>query len=256
MRGILGVLTLHAVLGCASGPAPSPTPPASQTGPGETEAGGDTSSSPPLRAQREAFMQSCMPRALSPDYCECGFEQFRVIFKDVDFNKELPPGDPHLTRLKEQTLEVCASKLREDQVQANFVKGCIDGDDRKKPYCSCAWPALRKSLAVSDFVLADLDGPRFFDAKKSMVVACKGKFPPDVARSDFMTACTKDQTSEKVCDCLWRKLKAKFTMEELAAGTADVRTAPGLTECRGNAPKGAELETERNGNASELAFAP
>ena len=253
MRGILGVLTLLGVLGCAGSPAQNPNQPPPATRPGETEASSDAASNPPLRAQREAFMQSCMPRALSPDYCECGFEQFRAIFKDVNLDQELPPDDPHLTRLKDQTLEMCASKLREDQVQANFVKGCIDGDDRKKSYCSCAWPALRKSLAVSDFVLADLDGPRFFDAKKSMVVACKGKFPAEVARSDFMTACTKDQSTAKVCDCLWKKLKAKFTMEELAAGTADVRTAPGLAECRGNAPKGARFETAPN--VSSLAFA-
>jgi hypothetical protein len=252
MRGILGVAIVQCALACASGPAPSPNGPDPQKGPGETEAG-ESASSPPLRAQREAFMQSCMPRALSPDYCECGFEQFRVIFKDVDLNHELPPDDPHLVRLKEQTLESCASKLREDQVQANFVKGCIDGDDRKRSYCSCAWPALRKSLAVSDFVLADLDGPRFFDAKKSMVVACKGKFPPEVARSDFMTACTKDESTAKVCECLWKKLKAKFTMEELAAGTADVRTAPGLAECRGSAPKGAAAE--RVERATALACA-
>ncbi|HEV8549287.1 MAG TPA: hypothetical protein VGQ57_09665 [Polyangiaceae bacterium] len=244
MRGFMVVVVLTGVSACAERPAPN-SPPAEKTasGPGETES--DTSGNPSLRAQREAFMQSCMPRALSPDYCECGFEQFRAVFKDVDLTKDLPQDDPHFKELGERTLENCASKLREDQVQSNFVKGCVGGDERKRSYCACAWPALRKSLAVSDFVLADLEGPRFLDAKKGMVVACKGKFPAEVARSDFMTACTKDQTTGKVCECLWKKLKAKFTMEELAAGTAEIASAPGLAECRGKAPKGASLTSER-----------
>jgi hypothetical protein len=193
-----------------------------------------------------------MQTAESPDYCECGFEQFRIIFKDVDLSHKLPPDDPHLERLREQTLDVCASKLREEQVQTNFVEGCIDGNEKKRPYCTCAWPALRKNLSVPDFVLADLEGERFFEAKKSMVLACKGKFPAEVARSDFMAACTKD-TSEKTCACFWKKLKAKFTMEELAAGTADISSAPGLSECHGKPLKGAE-----NGLRSEaepLAYA-
>jgi hypothetical protein len=86
-------------------------------------------------------------------------------------------------------------------------------------------------LAVSDF-LGDAEHPRFVDAKKQMVVACKGKLPVEIPKSEFMAACSKgDAEREKPCTCLWKKIKAKYSAEEIAAGTADVQSVPGLAEC-------------------------
>jgi len=186
-----------------------------------------------MESQREPFMQGCMKNVKAPDYCECGFEQFREVFKDADLNQAPPDSDPRLVKLREQTQAACASKLPEDQVKASFVSGCIGDDQRKAAYCQCAWPALRKTLALSDFVVGDTGGPRFLEAKKAMVVVCKGKFPADVAKADFMTGCTKgDAGKGKVCECLWKRVHATFTTEEIVAGTADVNAAPGLDQCK------------------------
>jgi hypothetical protein len=234
---LVTVAALSLVSACASsapppastGEAPSAASATPAENPAPSAAVGDK---PSIESQREPFIQGCMARAHSPDYCDCGFQQFREVFKEFDPSKPIEAADPRLKALQEKTQSNCASKLDEEQVKANFLEGCVSGDERKSAYCKCAWPALRKNLSVPDFI-GDADTPRFFEAKKAMVAACKGKLPVEIAKNDFMTGCTKAQPEqEKRCTCLWTKIKAKFAAEELAAGTADIDTVPGLKECK------------------------
>jgi hypothetical protein len=185
-----------------------------------------------MDSQRDPFMNGCMKKVNAPDYCSCGFDQFREIFKDADLGQSLADTDPRFVALKERTQSQCASKLPEDQVKGSFMDSCIGDDKRKAPYCKCAWPALRKTLAVADFI-GDFQGPRIDDAKKAMVLTCKGKFPAEVAKADFFTGCSKGDASRgKVCECLWKKVRAKFSVEEIVSGTADVKSTPGLDQCK------------------------
>jgi hypothetical protein len=184
-----------------------------------------------MESQHKPFVEGCVQKAHSVEYCECGFRQFSDVFKDADLTQKLEPGDPRLKTLQEKTVANCGSLLSEDQVKKNFLDGCIAKDDRKNAYCNCSWQALRKHLAVTDF-LGDGEQPAFVDAKKKMVVTCKGKLPVEIPKTEFMTECVKgDATREKPCTCLWKKIKAKYSAEEIAAGTADVESVPGLTEC-------------------------
>jgi hypothetical protein len=185
-----------------------------------------------MEAHRDPFMEGCRERAQSEEYCSCAFDQFREVFADVDVSEPLPENDPRFTKLKDRTVAACGSKLGEDQVKSNFVTACVGGDGRKDAYCACAWTSLRKKLEPADF-LGGAQTPAFIDAKKSMVAECKGKFPEEVARFEFMGACTKQQaTREATCTCLWKKLRVKFTTEEIAAGTADLNAVPDLDECK------------------------
>jgi hypothetical protein len=55
----------------------------------------------------------------------------------------------------------------------------------------------------------------------------------DLAKSDFLLGCTKEQEgSEAMCNCLWKKVSSHFAPEEIAAGTADLSTVPGLSACK------------------------
>jgi hypothetical protein len=120
-------------------------------------------------------------------------------------------------------MSACSSKLTEDAVQQSFSTSCVGGEDRKAAYCGCAWTALRKKLELADF-LTDFKGQRFDDAKKSMVVACKGKLGDDAVKADFMRGCTAQAPAEgKMCDCAWKKLRAKGSAEEIAAGLVDLK---------------------------------
>jgi hypothetical protein len=186
---------------------------------------------PTIESQREPFMERCVSKARAPDYCECAFGQFRDVFKDADLSAELEESDPRLQALQEKTITACGPKLGEEQVKANFLQACGGGDPKKQSYCTCAWPALRKELSVVDF-LGDGNTPRFTAAKKSMVVACKGKLPMGVTKKEFMAGCAENRPDrEATCTCLWKKLKAKYSSEEIAADVADVKSVPGLDEC-------------------------
>jgi hypothetical protein len=216
----------------SSGAAASTAPDSSSAAPGASAAspGGD-GSKPSIESQREPFMRGCMKKVQAPDYCECGFQQFREVFKDADLSQDAPDGDPRFKTLKERTVTACASKLPEDTVKGGFLTGCSGGDARKTPYCQCAWTSLRKGLSLVDF-LSDFEGQRFDDAKTTMVAACKGKFPDAVAKTEFLGACTKNNPAgATTCACIWKSLRAKYSTEQIAAGMADVKSTPGVDKC-------------------------
>jgi hypothetical protein len=209
------------------GASPAPGPETSEPAAAPKAAGGS------LEDQREPFVKSCIPKAHSKEYCECGFEQFKEVFKDADLSKPLEEGDPRVAKLRQQTSTACASKLTEADVKGNFTTACVEDDSRRATYCDCAWTSLRKKLAYADFIALDENDPRFVDQKKVMVVDCKGKFPTEIAKLDFMKACTQGQpTAESSCTCKWNKLKKQFTTEELVAGTVDVASVKGLADCK------------------------
>ncbi len=183
-----------------------------------------------IESQREGFMTVCVAKVPAPDYCECAWDQFREAFKGTDLTRAPAHDDPRMVSFQQKTLATCGTKLPEEAVKTTFIKSCAGDEPRKAPYCQCAWPALRKTLAVTDF-LGDFEGPRFDAAKKTMVVACKGKFPVDLAKADFMEDCTKGApTGAKRCECAWTKLTAKYSAEAIVAGTLDMDTVPTLTK--------------------------
>ena len=230
----LAVSALLALTACAPGQPKSPDgeeKAAEAPPPGEPGDPQKSDSRPLLELQRGPFMKTCLSAAGSGEYCACGFEQFREVFRDADLLAPLRDGDSRLAILRERTIAECASLLSEEQVERNFLDGCEDGDARKRTYCACAWRAMRKDMAVSDFVGTGLESPRLEQAKRSVVKTCRGKFPEAVAREEFRAACAKSET-EASCACLWKKLRAQFSVEELATGTADVDSAEGLDACR------------------------
>jgi hypothetical protein len=213
---------------CASNPPPQATSPSTSDSTDKATEGDGAADGKWADGQRESFMTGCATKVKAPDYCSCGFDQFRQVFKDG------PPAgssDPRLKALGERTKAECASKLPEDLVKASFLRTCVSDDKRKTTYCECAWPALRKNLAVVDFT-TDFEGPRFDAAKHSMAVACKGKFPTDIAKAEFLKGCTKEAPGQaKACECAWKKISAKFSTEEIVSGTADLQAA-GVGECK------------------------
>jgi hypothetical protein len=183
-----------------------------------------------MESQREPFVQACLKKVAAPDYCACGFEQFKEVFRDANLSQ--PADEARLARLAERTSAACATKLPEEPLRNSFVQACAAGEARKAGYCQCAWSAMRRTLPLPDFV-GSFTGPRFDEAKRSMVKVCKGLYPIDAARAEFVRGCTKgDASRDTECDCKWRKVNARFTAEEIAASVADVRSVPGLDQCR------------------------
>ncbi|HEY1958138.1 MAG TPA: hypothetical protein VGH28_21105 [Polyangiaceae bacterium] len=178
---------------------------------------------PTIESQREPFITTCMHKMTAQNYCSCAFDQFKDVFKDADLSQK--PSTEQLESLRKKTIDNCASKLTDAEVKPNFTTACVGAEPRKQAYCDCAWSALRKKLEPADFV-SDFEGPKFDDAKKSMVTVCKGKLPEQVAKEDFLGGCGKapGQTT-KTCECTWKKLRAHAGPEQIAAGLVDLKPA-------------------------------
>lgn len=231
----IGPATLGLALFGCGGPKPAEAPagePAASAEPAPSESQPASEQPRNIEDEREGFMKSCAQKSRSPEFCNCGFEQFKAVFKDADLSKPLAPGDPRLAELQKRTTSACASKLTEEDVKDGFMRGCVAGDERKSAYCTCAWTSLRKKAPYADFI-GEANEAKLEEPKKAMVVECKGKFPADVAKFDFMNACTKgDSSLEKGCSCRWDKIKKQFSTEEIVAGTVDPSTAKGLADCK------------------------
>jgi hypothetical protein len=234
LRKVALPLVAFALLACGGAAKPAAEPGAAGDAPAEEGAeAAAPAESGSIEDQRGPFVKSCMEKSRSKEYCECGFEQFKSVFAGDDLSKPLEPGDPRVAELQKKTASACASKLSEEEVKASFLQGCAEGDERKSAYCNCAWPSLRKKLSHTDFIGVSGDDPRFTEPKKAMVIECKGKFPVEVAKFEFMKGCTQGESAaESSCGCKWDKLKKQFTTEELVAGTVDVAAAKGLTDCK------------------------
>lgn len=167
-------------------------------------------------------------------YCECSFDEFKVVFKEADFSKPLAQGDPRVAELQARTTKACAGKLPESDIKASFLGACVEGDNAKSPYCECAWTSLRKTIAYTDFVGENaLDDPRGVEARQTMAADCKGKYPAEAAKKDFLQVCLQNAGgTESACGCRWAKIKKQFTVEQIVAGTADVAAVKGLKDCK------------------------
>jgi hypothetical protein len=235
----LALLTGSAtVAACGGGATPASTtpPPAGSQAPAPSASASQASApaqdpDAKLEAQRDAFVSKCMAHGASvtKDYCECGFDQFKAVFKGVDLDKTEPTKEQY-EQVKTKTVAACADKLSESTIKTSFVTSCSSSDTRMGGYCECAWTSLRKSLSLADFA-TDFSGPRFDDAKKRMVDDCKGKMPESVVKDIFVGSCSKQSGDAKACECMWKKVRAKYSAAEIAGGVADVKSVP-VAECK------------------------
>ncbi|RYZ08376.1 MAG: hypothetical protein EOO73_07960 [Myxococcales bacterium] len=224
-------------LACGGSTEPAAAPAASAAAPAPAPAPATETPAPKVETvedQRESFIGSCVQKTNQRAFCECSFEQFKIIFKDADFSKPLVDTDPRVAQLQSETSKACAGKLPEPEVKASFMDACVEGDKAKSGYCECAWTSLRKTLSIADFgnesALADERG---LAARKTMVTDCKGKYPAEVAKKEFLEVCVKNTGgTDAVCNCRWTKLKKQMSVEEIVAGTGDVASVKGLKECK------------------------
>lgn len=178
---------------------------------------------PTVESQREPFVATCMQKVPLHDYCSCAFDQFKEVFKDADLSQKADPE--RLAALRQKTTEVCNAKLTDAEMKPLFTSACVGSEPRKESFCGCEYASFRKTLSPGDF-LGDFEGPRFDDAKKAMAKACKGKLPEPIAKADFMEGCKKNAagaSASKFCECGWKKVRAKATPEQIAAGLVDLK---------------------------------
>ena len=191
---------------------------------------GSESTKPNIEAQRDPFVQACMRKMPANAYCNCAFDQFKDVFKDSDLTSK--PSEAQMESLKQKTVGNCASKLTEPEVKSSFATACVGDNAKKQTWCDCEWTTLRGKLQLGDFV-SDFEGPKYDDAKKAVATTCKGKLGEDIAKGEFMQGCNKGAGTDhqKACDCMWKKLRGKSSVEEIAVGAVDLKKA-GLETCK------------------------
>jgi hypothetical protein len=209
-------------------------PPAMDAGPATTASAAPVQDAgpakPDIEAQRDPFVQACMRKMPAQAYCNCAFDQFKDVFKDSDLTSK--PTEAQMESLKQKTVGNCAARLTEPEVKGSFASACVGDNQKKQGWCDCEWTALRTKLQLADFV-SDFEGPKYEDAKKAVATTCKGKLDEPTAKGEFMQGCNKGAGAEhqKACDCMWKKLRSKSSVEEIAVGSVDLKKA-GLETCK------------------------
>lgn len=183
-----------------------------------------------IEAQRDPFVQACMRKMPAQAYCNCAFDQFKDVFKDSDLTSK--PTEAQMESLKQKTVGNCAPKLTEPEVKGSFSSACVGDNTKKQGWCDCEWTTLRGKLQLADFV-SDFEGPKYDEAKKAVATTCKGKLDEPIAKGEFMQGCNKGAGTDhqKACDCMWKKLRTKSSVEEIAVGAVDLKKA-GLETCK------------------------
>jgi hypothetical protein len=191
-------------------------------------------SRPSIESQRAPFLEGCMKNLPVAAYCECGFVQFAAVFKDADLSKEVPQADPRMQQLSDRMRSECSATVPEATVKDHTMESCIAGDATKTPYCDCAWTELRSKLPLAE-IWAYQPPPtaQWLDAKKGIPKACKGKYPRELAANEFLDACKSDGAkTEKQCQCVWKKLSKRFSIEEIVVGAAELSQVKDLDKCK------------------------
>ncbi len=232
LRGFAWLLVVI-VAGCGTTKPANVLPPASAPATSQHAPAPPAKDKPTLQSQRGPFVDACMQSIGSREYCECGFVQFEGLYKDVDFEKEPPKDDPRMGQLAIKMKEACSDKFPEPKAQEQFMQSCTENEPKRDPYCNCAWTELRKSLSVSDILNYPPGDAKYVEAKKGIPKACKGKYPIDLASSEYLEACKAgSQRTDKQCQCMWKKITKKLSVEQLVAGPSEITKVSDLDKCK------------------------
>jgi len=144
-----------------------------------------------------------------------------------------PKDDPRMELLGVKMREACADKFPEPKAEERLLQSCSGNEPKRGPYCSCAWTALRKSLSVSDILDYPPGNTKYAEAERGIPKSCKRMYPAELALNGYPISCKNHgQKTQQQCQCMWKKILKKFSVEELVAGTGDSTKVSDLSRCR------------------------
>ncbi len=235
---VCAVFAFTAIAACGGGTPESTTPPPSTSASASSSAAASaapSASAAPvdpqakLEAQHDPFMTKCVSPMTSKEFCECRWDQFKTVFKGMD-PETAKPTKEQVDDFNGKTSAACGSKLTEPPIKSNFLSSCSSNDKRLDSYCECAYGSMKKTLSLFDFIF-NQTAASFDDAKKRMTEECKSKMSEPALKDIFVGACTKESGDNKTCECIWKKVRAKFSPAQIASGSADVKSVP-VAECK------------------------
>jgi hypothetical protein len=182
-----------------------------------------------VAALRDGYLASCRQRTRSDEYCDCAFGQLETALLAAEEPAPFPPTDPRAAQLERDIFEICSRDLPQDEIEAAFKAACVGGDPRKQPYCDCAWTNLHQQSEASTLLVPNGAPARY---RGEMALACRGQYPAQLAREDFIRECSAGHTAAvSACACKWDKLTQHYTVEQIIAEVAEPSHVSGLSSC-------------------------
>lgn len=105
---------------------------------------------------RDEFVNDCA--AGTPDlapYCTCAWTELRKTFSIPDFADKETMGSRRFAEAKKAMSRKCGSKMPEQVVRDEFMRGCLKVDVQAKSFCSCVWKTLRTKMSPAEIASAE-----------------------------------------------------------------------------------------------------
>jgi hypothetical protein len=235
MSTLVGFVVISIFAACGAGqnvtqgPAPSTVaPPESTAASGTTSPTGDTTTletkgqgagadgqAVPTAAHRtltpteqQAFINACMGKMPNKDYCTCSMHVAEGV---------VPANEWQLGEMTEETKSAlgkqasaqCKDKLKSEEVQAQFIKGCLQGLPKGNAYCACAAKKIYNQLGIDGMI-----GLATTAQVTELAETCSDKLSEELIYNRFLRGCS-EKGSPAACECMWKQLRRTFKPAEL-----------------------------------------
>jgi hypothetical protein len=99
---------------------------------------------------KAAFARTCVgDQPGRAPYCDCTWGELRAHFSAADLADGTVFTTDRFAATRRATAKTCGGRLPEDLARERFFGGCAK-EDSLKPFCACAWNALRREGSASE----------------------------------------------------------------------------------------------------------
>jgi hypothetical protein len=158
--------------------------------------------------EQEAFLTACMGKMPNKDYCTCSMRVAEGVVPANEWQLGEMTEETKIALSKEASAQ-CKDTLKPDQVQAQFIKGCLQGLPRGDAYCSCAAKKIYAKLGIDGMV-----GLVAAAQVTELAETCSDKLSEELIYNRFLRGCS-EKSSPVLCECMWKQLRRTFKAAEL-----------------------------------------
>ncbi len=123
---------------------------------------------------KSGFIRACA--AEGPDlepYCDCSWGAYRKTLSKAELADQRILQSEKFKQIRKDAVKTCAASLPEKVAMAGFMRGCTK-TEAHKPFCECAWKAVRKDNSAAEIQSGMVD----LDAMRSRIKTSCEKFKP------------------------------------------------------------------------------
>jgi hypothetical protein len=123
---------------------------------------------------KSGFIRACAAEGQELEaYCDCSWVAYRKKLSKAEMADQRILQSEKFKQIRKDAVKTCAPTLPEKVAQAGFMRGCTK-TDAHKPFCDCAWKAIRKDNSAAEIQSGLVD----LEAMRSKIKASCEKFKP------------------------------------------------------------------------------